>query len=233
MKRVLRSSYRTIRDELLRRISTRVWKPGELIPGEEALAEEFGAARATVNRALQELARTGVVERRRKAGTRVVLHPVREARFVIPLVRQAIEEEGKTYRYRLVASRGERVPGDVAASLGISAGLPLMHVRAMHYADDRPYQFEDRWINLEAVPAARTAPFDVQSPNEWLVENAPFSRATFSFLADRAREEEAVLLELREGDPVLVGERITFLVDRPITFVRLVHPPSHRMVSEL
>lgn len=233
MKQPSRSSYRAIRDEMLRRISTRVWGPGALIPGEEVLAEEFGAARATVNRALQELARAGVVERRRKAGTRVALHPVREARFVIPLVRQVVTEAGRAYRYRLVAAREERVPGAIAEQLGISAGLPLLHVRCMHYADDRPFQFEDRWINLDAVPAARAAPFDVQSPNEWLVENAPFSRATFSFLADRAREEEAVLLELQDGDPVLVGERITFLADRPITFVRLVHPPSYRMVSEL
>ena len=49
----------------------RDWPPGALIPGEEALAQEFGVARATVNRALSELARAGVLERRRKAGTRV------------------------------------------------------------------------------------------------------------------------------------------------------------------
>lgn len=74
-----RVSFRTIRDEMARRIAERRWLPGALIPGEEALAREFGAARATVNRALQELARAGLIERRRRAGTRVARHPVREA----------------------------------------------------------------------------------------------------------------------------------------------------------
>ena len=45
-----------IRAEVLRRIRARDWPPGALIPGEEALAEEFGVARATVNRALRDLA---------------------------------------------------------------------------------------------------------------------------------------------------------------------------------
>ena len=56
-----------IRVEVLRRIRERIWPPGELIPSEEALAVEFCCARATVNRALRELAEAGVLERRRKA----------------------------------------------------------------------------------------------------------------------------------------------------------------------
>jgi GntR family transcriptional regulator, histidine utilization repressor len=53
-----------IRAEVLRRIRARDWPPGGLIPGEEALAEEFGVARATVNRALTALAEAGVIERK-------------------------------------------------------------------------------------------------------------------------------------------------------------------------
>jgi GntR family histidine utilization transcriptional repressor len=43
----------------MRRIADGDWKPGELIPGEVDLADEFGCARATVNRALQDLADAG------------------------------------------------------------------------------------------------------------------------------------------------------------------------------
>ena len=64
-----------IRAEVLRRIRVRDWPPGAMIPTEEELATEFGVARATVNRALRELAVAGVLERRRKAGTRVAALP--------------------------------------------------------------------------------------------------------------------------------------------------------------
>ena len=54
----------------------------------------YGAARATVSRAMRELADDGIVERRRKTGTRVRLSPIRQARFGIPVVKTEIEEAG-------------------------------------------------------------------------------------------------------------------------------------------
>lgn len=228
-----RASFRVIRDEMARRIGQRVWAPGALIPAEEALAREFGAARATVNRALQELARAGLVERKRKAGTRVVPHPVREARFVIPVVRQEIEESGRAYAYRLLERSELAAPEGVAARMGLKPGVRLVHVRALHLADGAPYQYEDRWINPEAAPAIGEESFAAASPNEWLVANAPFSEAEFTVFAAPAEGEGATALGVAAGTPVFVAERLTRLVDRPITLVTMVHPASHRMVSRL
>lgn len=228
-----RLSYRDIGAEILRRIAERRWPPGSLIPGEEALVVEFGSSRATVNRALQDLARAGVLERRRKAGTRVARYPVREARFVIPLVRDEVEAAGKAYRYRLLERRLARPDEAVRVRLGTAPRQNLLHVRCLHLADGAPYQYEDRWINLAAVPEARHEPFDAVSPNEWLVANAPFSEAEFVFWAAGAGPEEAAQLNLRAGEAVFVSERLTWLGDKPVTLVRMTHPPGHRMVTRL
>lgn len=228
-----RASFRAIREEMAHRIAKREWPPGALIPGEEALAREFGAARATVNRALQELAGAGLVERRRRAGTRVVLNPVREARFAIPLVRHEIEARGEDYHYRLLSRVEDETPEVVRARLGLAGKANMLHLRCLHLAGRAPYQFEERWINLDAVPAARTEPFDVTGPNEWLVAHAPFSQAEFAFHADAASGTEAELLQTQPGAPVFVAERITWLVEAPVTLVRMVHPPGHRMISRL
>ncbi len=50
------TGFQDIRDEVIERIQTRVWPQGSLLPTEVELAAEFGVARATVNRALRELA---------------------------------------------------------------------------------------------------------------------------------------------------------------------------------
>ena len=63
--------YQNIKTEIREWIQTGIWKQDGLIPVEVALAKEFGCARATVNRALRELAEEGILERRRKAGTPV------------------------------------------------------------------------------------------------------------------------------------------------------------------
>ena len=61
------NSWQSVQEEVLARIHSRQWKPGDLIPNEADLAQEFGCARATVNRALQNLADEGLLDRRRKA----------------------------------------------------------------------------------------------------------------------------------------------------------------------
>ena len=105
----------------------------------------------------------------------------------------------------------------------------MLHLRCRHLADDQPWQYEDRWINLAAVPAARGEPFTQAGPNEWLVRNAPFSRADFSFRAARASLEEAAALGLPVDEAVFVAERETWIREQPVTFVRLVHPPTYTL----
>ena len=51
---------------------------------------------------MRELAQEGFLERRRKAGTRVVMPVGRSANFEIPRIRLEIEETGATYRYALL-----------------------------------------------------------------------------------------------------------------------------------
>lgn len=228
-----RTSFREVQEELTRRISEGEWRPGASIPGEESLANAFGCSRSTVNRALQEMARAGLVVRKRRAGTKVALHPVREARLVIPLVRQEIQASGATYLYTLLSQRVTVSPAQVCKRLTLPPRTPLLRVRCLHSADDVPYQYEDRWINPASVPSAVEAPFGSTSPNEWLVHNAPFTRASFHYLAEEATKRAANTLEIEEGAAVFVAERVTWLRDQPITFVRLIHRPGHRMVMDV
>lgn len=228
-----RISFRDLEAEFESRIARRVWQPGATIPGEEALAAEFGVARATVNRALQELARAGLVERRRKAGTRVAVHPVREARLLIPVVRKEIEARGMDYGYVLLSRQRLPAPEAVRARLGLAGASPMLHLRCLHLADRVPYQVEDRWISLGTVPAAADESFAEIGPNEWLVANAPFSRAEFSFRAARAGGDDSELLQIARDEAVFVAERVTWLGERPVTWVRMTHPPGYRLMTEI
>ena len=45
------------------------WPPGTSVPPEHALMEQLGASRMTVHRALVQLAREGLIVRRRRSGT--------------------------------------------------------------------------------------------------------------------------------------------------------------------
>ena len=225
------ATFRDIKADILGKILRGDWPPGALIPGEIDLAEGYGVARSTVNRAMRELAEEGLIERKRKSGSRVRLSPLRQARFDIPLVRREIEERGHVYRYALVSSAVLPAPDWLAARLGLVKAGPVRHLVCLHFADGAPWQVEDRWINLTLLPQAGEADFTTQGPNEWLVAQVPFSEAEISISATSADATLAAQLHCAPGEPLLQIERSTRWQAQPVTLVRLVHQRGHTMTT--
>lgn len=226
-----RVTFREVAAEILRRITAGPWGPGTLLPGEVELAEEFGCSRATVNRAMREISDLGLVERRRKAGTRVRALPIREARFQMPLIRDEIERSGATYRYALIRSEAQAAPDWLRSRLALPGDAVAVHVVCVHHASGAPFQLEDRWINATALPQVLEQDFAALGPNEWLVATVPFSSVEASFQADAAGELEETHLGCRRGEPIFVAERATWWQERPITHVRMSYRPGYRMAT--
>lgn len=222
----------SIATEVRRRIVERRWRQGERIPDEADLAIEFDASRATVNKALQLLAGEGLLERRRRAGTRVKVDPVRKATFSIAIVREQVEQAGMVYGHRVVAHRLSPAPADIAARLDLPAGEILVRIRAIHYGDGQPFQLEDRWINPQAVPDLDRSNLGQLNANEWLVRNAPYLHAELAFSAENADRRDARLLEVHHGQALLVLHRTTWNDLGPITTVRVAFQPGHRVSTE-
>lgn len=223
-------TWQSLRAEALRRIRVREWPPGSQIPHEADLAEEFGCARATVNRALRDLAEAGYLERRRKGGTRVSLTPVRKATFEITIIRHDVESRGQVYGYRLLSDRVAAPPAVVRTALRLAdSALPLRHVRALHLADGAPFCLEDRWVNPAFAHDAIS--FAEVSANEWLVRNLAYSAGDFIFYARPADAALAEALDCAEGSALFAIDRTTFSDAVPITAVTLCYAPGYRMVT--
>lgn len=226
------TSYKDIKQTVLTRIRSGEWRPDSLLPNEQELAVEFSCTRTTVNRALRELADEGYLERRRKAGTRVLSAPQRQARFTIPMVRDEVEAMGGTYRYALVSSGSETAPEWLSARLALPPKQRVVHVRCMHFNGNTPFQYEDRWIVTASVPQVEQADFSQIGPNEWLIQTVPFTNVELSFLASRADATVAGFLDVPEGEPVFTGERITWLQGQPVTFAKMFFAAGYRMTTE-
>ena len=226
------TSYRDIKETVLARIRSGEWLPDSLLPNEQDLAVEFSCTRTTVNRALRELADEGYLERRRKAGTRVLSAPQRQARFTIPMVRDEVEALGGTYRYALVSSDVLQTPDWLRARLALKPDQDVLHVRCMHFNGNTPFQFEDRWIVIASVPEVAKTDFSETGPNEWLIQTVPFTNVELSFLASRADEAVAAFLDIPVGEPVFTGERITWLDGQPVTFAKMYFAAGYRMTTQ-
>ncbi len=223
--------FRDIKAEIFDRIRSNRWGPGTMLPGEISLAAEFGCARATVNRAMQELSAEGIIERRRKGGSWVRIAPVRQLKFEIPVVRVEIERSGASYSYERLLRAEKPAPRWLVERLELPGGVTMLHVKCLHRANGKPYQLEDRWINLAAVPRAGGEPFTSISPNEWLVAEVPYTKAEVRLSAAKPTARDAKYLGTSVAASLFQTERTTWLAGKPVTNVRLLFAPGYELVA--
>ncbi|MEP3346686.1 MAG: UTRA domain-containing protein [Litoreibacter sp.] len=226
-------NWQSVQTEVLRRIHAREWRPGDLIPNEADLALEFGCARTTVNRALRAVAETGVLDRRRKAGTRVAVQPVAKATLNIAVIRNEVEDAGHSYDYQRIKRREIAPPPSVSKAMKTPPDQWLLHVCALHLADGASYAYEDRWINPAVVPSILDENFETISANEWLLKHAPYTHGEIKFSATSATQGEADVLQCPLQSALFTIDRITWDIDTAVTSVRLLFGPGHQIRTDI
>ena len=229
MRNTRSNSWQDIRDRIRANIQNRKWLPGQLIPGEAALAQQFGCARTTVNRALRELAVTGVIDRKRKAGTRVAMQRTRRVSADIPIIRREVEAQGKQYKARVLAQK-VRIPArQIRQTMSLGGAQRVMFLRTLHLADAVPFAYEERWINTATIPEIKLVDLHTISANEWLVQHVPFTRGGFTVEAVTAKRQVTTALELSSQSTLLRSCRDTWIDAQSVTLVWLYYPPGYRL----
>ena len=226
-------SHNSIREDMLNRIQSGEWELGSKIPPETRLAEEYGCARATVNRALQALADEGLLIRKRKGGTRVCEFPVRQAKFNIPVIREQVEAIGSIYRHQLLELKQTKPTASIRTRLRIEDKVKALRLKTLHLADERPFAYEERWINIEAVPSIMSAPLEDISANEWLVKTVPFSDGDVMFSAIKADAKIAEAMDTTLGAALFTIDRTTWIADDFITTMKIYYKESYQLYSRL
>lgn len=226
-----RLSWKDVRDEIHEAILTGRYGPGDRLPRDADIADQLNCARSTVQRAMQDLSDSGLVERRRKGGTRVRPDPVTRATLDIPITRREVEQKGARYGHQLIRRTETKAPRGVLATFELAAPQRMLRVEALHLSDGRPYILEDRWISSETVPEICDVDLTAQSANEWLVLNRPYNRCDVRFYAISADSQVAELLQIERGAALFVIERTTWIDTAPITTVKAITTPGYQLLT--
>lgn len=213
-----------IRQDVEARIMSGVWEAGHRVPREHELMVEYDCSRMTVNKAISALVERGLVERRKRAGTFVAAPRAHRAALEIPDIAAEIKALGKAYRLELFAREVCEADTSHRALLRIKAGR-VLSLRCLHRADEEPFAWEDRLINLDAVPAALTVDFRQESPGSWLLAHVPWTDARHRITAIASDQSVSDCLAIALGSPCLSIERWTWRTEEErITHVRQIYP---------
>ena len=206
-----------IRSEIEAQILSGALVPGERLPTEHALMQSYDCARMTVNKALSALAASGLIDRRKKAGSFVARPRVHSMVLDVPDLGLQIRERGQSYRYEL-HRRAVRAPStDYERDVGPGRVLEL---EGVHFADEMPLAVEHRLISLRAVPAAEAESFAADPPGSWLLHHVPWTEAETRISAVGADSATAHLLGVEIATPCLLIDRRTWRGDDRVTAVR-------------
>ena len=214
------------------RILSGEWPPGHRIPYEHELTALYDCSRMTVSKALTQLVRAGLIERRRKAGSFVIQPLGQSALLEIRDVAAEVAALGLPYAFAVLGRNKRRTTRADRDRLSVAAGAPVLSVVCRHDAAGRPFCHENRLISLTAVPEAAEELFEAISPGPWLLAKSPWTSAEHRIRAAAADRAIAENLRLAEGAPCLVVERRTWMTEQPVTHVTFAYPAgAHELVA--
>jgi GntR family transcriptional regulator len=185
-------------------------KPDEPLPSDAMLCEEFGVSRMTARNAVQRLVQEGIVYRVPGRGTFVAEPPVHRQAGNLLSFTEEMRRRGREPSSQVLA-REVREPGPSEASwLQLKPGDYVMVLRRLRLADDEPVAIEEAVFPAAAVAdLLESADLEHRSLHDTLVHGGHVPTQGRARLgAEAAGPEDAVLLGVREGSPLLVEKRV-------------------------
>ena len=217
-------AYEQVKAFIKGHISSGQWRPGDPVPSESALAQQFAVARMTVNRALRELAAEGLVTRIQGSGTRVAeLHRI-SSRLTIRDIHEEVAERGHVHTTRVLLVAQEQASADLAQSLALQPGDKVFHTILIHMENGVPIQYEDRYVNPAAAPDYIDLDFTQTTPIHHLLACAPLTEASYNIEACLPTAQEAKELGIKRTEPCLAMMRRTVSGAHVASVARLVYP---------
>lgn len=216
--------HRKIRAEISERIRSGDWPPGHKIPSEHELMAQYGCSRMTVNKALTPLAESGLIQRRRRAGSVVARPRIHSVVLDIPDIAAEITARGEPYVYELLAREARRATDRDRADLDLGAKDRVLVLTCLHRASGRPFALEERLINLASTPEAEAVDFATTPPGTWLLSFVPWTEAEHRISAVNVSRTVARTLAIDPAAACLSLERRTWRGGDRITQVRLTFP---------
>lgn len=202
-----RPLYRQIAEPLEHAISSGELAPGQLIEDEISMARRLDVSRPTTRRAFQELVNRGMLTRRRGAGTRVT--PARVHRVMeLTSLNEDLRNAGYKPSTRVISYQVVEADAEKARCLGIEEGDGILLVKRLRMAQNKPLAILINQIPLEIAPA--WADLQQYGLYDCFAQRGARPVTASQVIGARAAEaEEAQVLELEEGAPLLVMDRIS------------------------
>jgi len=226
--------YAQIKQDLMRRVVSGEWRPGDCLPSESNLALQYEASLGTVRRAIEELAGEGLVNRYAGRGTFVNSHggsPYERFNFhrLSSTSGKRVADEASDF----IAFESVQADSTIAAGLGIEEGEPGIQFLRLRAFAEKPVLlerifFRERWFPEIAGLIRKHRPHSVYLLMEQHY-HILVTQVQEKLRAVAASDVEAAHLQIPIGSPVLHIERIALDMSGTPVEWRLMTAVTHEV----
>jgi len=213
--------------ELLReKISSGEYALGQQLPSERDLMSTYKISRNTVRDAVDVLVQEGLVERDHGRGTFVALPKLKLGLTRMTSFSEDMRERNLRPSSQLLKSELLFPPDAIASRLQLEPGEKVLYLKRLRLADDLPMAINISYFTLSQFPGLETEDFQDESAY-WILEHkyqVRISHAEQAMRACIATQNQADLLKIAKGDPILVIEGVAYNSDAmPIEFMTQIY----------
>ncbi|MEJ1155983.1 MULTISPECIES: GntR family transcriptional regulator [Microbacterium] len=218
--------YDQLRHLIIEGIGREELLPGDQLPGEHHLCEQYGISRTVVRQALAQLEHEGVLERVKGKGTFIARPKTSEA-LVHTLVGlyDDVERRGGHVYSEVLRHEVETVDAEAAEALAVDAGDEAVVLERLRFVDGEPWSLSTTWMPTRVGELTLAVDMSHASLYRELRERGVVAtHGTRSAEATVASHDQANLLGVSAGSALLRLRSTSWDADnRPIEFFVAYH----------
>ncbi len=218
--------YHQLYDILHSKIIAGQWQPGDMVPPESQLVDQYGLSRTTVRQVLDILVNEGLIYRQRGRGTFVAQPTLDHGLARILSFTEDMRQRGLAPGTNLLESGVIPAPKEIASALDVEPGEELACLKRLRLANDEPLSMEESYLVHKFCPGVLRNDYARVPLRETLERDfgIRLAKAEQTIRAVAAPKELARLLGVRTNSPLLFTERISSTAqDIPVEFLRVYH----------
>ncbi|MDF7639334.1 GntR family transcriptional regulator [Lactobacillus sp. ESL0791] len=213
--------YIKIHNQIKRDIENHVYRVGSRIPAERQLAVKFGVSRMTLRQAIKTLEDEGILERRLGSGTYVASQKVQEKMSGIMSFTEITQANGQTPSSKLISYKVGQPSLSEKERLNLAGDAEVLRMERIRYADNVPICYEVVTIPHELIAKLSKADISAHLYRTLEAHGYQVGQVTEHISAAIANEQDARLLDVKKGEPLITRLQVTDLsTGQPFEYTR-------------
>ena len=219
--------YNQLASILRQKIEDGQWPPRTPIPSERQLEVLYNISRTTIREAIDHLVRQGYLYREHGRGTFVSPQKLQKGLMELTSFSEDLLRRGITPGQVIRSLDWVDSPAKIAHKLEIAAESKVLRIERVRLGDGVPIGLQTSYLALPSE--LNITRVDLESSGSlYRILQEKFniipSEADETLEVTLATPEEALLLEVVEGAPLLLSERVLFAQNRkPVEFVKILY----------